>query len=176
MRILGWETMIRNYREGDVEAVASLFTDSVHHLASGHYDANQCLAWAPLPPDLNQWTERLAHLQTLVAEVDMKMAGFISYERNGHIDLLYTSRACSRRGIASALYREAEIELAREGNSELFTEASIVARPFFERMGFDVVDEQCVQLRGSSFRRYAMHKRLITREVLAPDACKPSRG
>ncbi|HET9394756.1 MAG TPA: GNAT family N-acetyltransferase [Nitrospiraceae bacterium] len=151
--------MIRPYRESDAEVVALLFTDSVHDLASSDYDATQRAAWAPIPPDLNFWRERLDCLQTLVAELDQQLAGFISYERNGHIDLLYTSPAHSRRGIASALYRAAESDLARHGISEIFTEASIVARPFFERFGFHVVEEQCVQRRGVEFRRYAMRKK-----------------
>jgi putative acetyltransferase len=151
--------MIRPYRESDAEAVALLFTDSVHHLASSEYDASQRAAWAPIPPDLNFWTERLGRLQTLIAEEDRQLAGFISYEQNGHIDLLYTSPAHARRGVASALYRAAESDLARHGISEIFTEASIVAHPFFERFGFHVVEEQCVQRRGVTFRRYAMRKR-----------------
>ncbi len=151
---------IRFYRESDVEAVASLFTDSVHHLANGYYDAEQCAAWAPRPPNLKGWGERLARLQTLVAEVDLRLAGFISYEQNGHIDLLYTSPAHSRRGIASVLYRKAEVDLADGGISELFAEASLVALPFFERFGFRVVEERHVALRGATFRQYVMRKSL----------------
>jgi putative acetyltransferase len=159
--------MIRPYRESDLDALVSLFTASVHHLAASHYDADQRAAWAPRPPDLGSWTKRFARLQTLVAEADMKVAGFISYEQNGHIDLLYTSPAYSRRGIALALYREAEARLSREGIPELFTEASSVARPFFERCGFRFVEEQCVQVRGVTFRRYAMRKSLATQRICA---------
>lgn len=153
--------MIRPYRESDVEALVSLFTDSVHHLTGSHYDENQRAAWAPRPPEMNCWTQRLARLKALVAEADTSIAGFISYEQNGHIDLLYTSPAYSRRGIASALYRETEAKLAHDGTSELFTEASTVARPFFEHCGFHVVEEQCVQVRGVTFRRHAMRKLLV---------------
>jgi len=159
--------MIRRYRESDVEALALLFTDSIHNLASSHYDANQCAAWAPRPPELNSWMERLACLRTLVAEADMKIAGFVSYEQNGHIDLLYTSPAYSRRGIALALYFEAEANLVSNGLSELFTEASLVARPFFERCGFHVVEEQYLKIRGVTFRRQAMRKSLAAQQALA---------
>ncbi|MGH8179119.1 MAG: GNAT family N-acetyltransferase [Steroidobacter sp.] len=168
--------MIRPYRNSDVDAVALLFTDSVHHLASNHYDADQRAAWAPRPPDLDSWTARLASLSTLVTEADMKLAGFISYEQNGRIDLLYTSPGHSRRGVASALYREAEAILAGSGVSELFTEASIVARPVFERFGFQVAEEQCVRLRGVLFRRYAMRKSLVAQQVLPDGACKTTRA
>ncbi|HMN45394.1 MAG TPA: GNAT family N-acetyltransferase [Povalibacter sp.] len=168
--------MIRPYRESDVEAVALLFTDSVHRLAGSHYDASQRAAWAPCPPDLNSWTRRLAHLKTLVAEVDGKIAGFISYEQNGHIDLLYTSSVYSRRGIASALCGEVEEKLLRDGTSALSTEASLVARPFFEHRGFQVTEEQCVQVHGVAFRRYAMKKPLIAPPMLAGSTFSPTRA
>lgn len=40
------------------------------------------------------------------------------------------------------------------------TEASVVAKPFFERHGFEVVDEQRVTVRGAQFLRYNMRKDL----------------
>ncbi len=150
--------MIRQYREADAEAVAVLFTESVHRLACSHYDQAQLAAWAPRPPDLPGWSARLSLLKTLVAEVNLQLAGFVSYEQNGHIVLLYVSPEHARRGVASALYRQAEAALIAGGVAEIFTEASLVARPFFERCGFRVAEEQCVQRRGSTFRRYGMRK------------------
>jgi putative acetyltransferase len=157
--------MIRPYCKSDLEAVALLFTDSVHHVANRYYDSDQLAAWAPRPPDLNSWTARLASVETLVAETDGKLAGFISYELNGHIDLLYTSPVECRRGVASALLRQAEAAIAGRGVSELFTEASLAARAFFERFGFKVSEEQCVQRNGVTFRRYAMRKPLIAQQA-----------
>lgn len=152
--------MIRPYRASDVEAVARLFTDSVHRLAAPHYDARQRAAWAPASPDIESWRARLAVQQTLVAEIDANLVGFISYESNGHIDLLYTAPVHSRRGVASALYSSAEADLISSGVAELFTEASLVARPFFERCGFHVVEQQHVERRGATCVRYEMRKAL----------------
>lgn len=152
--------MIRPYRESDLEAVALLFTDSVHHVANSHYDLDQLAAWAPRPPDLRSWKARLAPLKTLVAETDGKLAGFISFEFNGHIELLYASPLNCRRGVASALFRHAEAAIAARGVADLFTEASLAARAFFESVGFKVIEEQCVQRSGITLRRFAMRKSL----------------
>lgn len=168
--------MIRPYCESDLEAVALLFTDSVHHVANRYYDANQLAAWAPRPPDLNSWTARLASVETLVAETDGKLAGFISYELNGHIDLLYTAPLDCRRGVASALFRHAEAAIAGRGIPEIFTEASLAARPFFERFGFKVTEEQSVQRHGVTFRRYAMRKSLIAQQALPGDGFNATRA
>lgn len=150
---------IRTSRSDEVEQLAALFTASIHHLARFEYSTEQREAWAPLPPDLLEWKSRLSALTTLVMEGSGNtLSGFISYEANGHIDLLYTAPHIARRGVASALYVESEKRLTEAGVTVLFTEASLVAAPFFKRQGFEVVEEQRVQRRGISFRRYAMKK------------------
>jgi putative acetyltransferase len=40
----------------------------------------------------------------------------------------------------------------------VFTEASIMARPFFERNGFQVIAAQIVEKRGQKFQNFRMEK------------------
>lgn len=152
---------LRLYRESDLESVVRLFTDSVHQLARDHYDAAQRDAWAPRPPDMAGWKLRLAGLTTLAAEAGGQLLGFICYEPDGHVDLLYTAPMAVRRGVASALYHEVEVALTAHGVNEVLAEASLVARVFFECRGFSVMEEQYVQRRGQTFLRYAMRKSLV---------------
>ena len=77
---------------------------------------------------------------------------------NGYIGLLYVSPRYPRRGVASLLYREIESTLLLAGVEVLFTEASVMARPFFHRQGFLIAEEQIVSRRGMTFKRYAMRK------------------
>jgi len=151
---------IRPSLDSDLAAVTELFTASVHQLASSDYDAAQCAVWAPRPPDAEVWRERLSSRQTLVAEEGGSLAGFIAFEEDGHIDLLFTAPSFARRGVASLLLQSAESRLSVAGVGGLFTEASLTARPFFERHGFTVTEEEQVQRGGVSFRRFAMHKPL----------------
>ncbi len=164
---------VRSYTDADLEAVGAVFTSSVDVLAAAAYDETQRRAWAPQPPDLHDWRKRLSHLQTLVAVEGAEVAGFISYEPNGHIELLYVAPSYARRGVASLLYGHAERAFISAGVTELCTEASLVAKPAFERFGFVVIEEEEISLRGSSFRRFAMRKRLVT----APGtSCDASQG
>lgn len=149
---------VRSYCLSDLSAVTQLFTASVQGLAANHYDEVQRNVWAPENPDLNRWRKRLASVHTLVAEENDELAGFIAYERTGHIDLLYVSPDYPRRGVASTLYRHAETALLCVGVRDLFTEASLAARPFFEQQGFRVDAEQTITRRGVGFRRYTMRK------------------
>ena len=153
--------LIRPYTHADLQAVAQLFTDAIHGLAVSDYDEAQRAAWAPRPPDLSLWERRLKPIQVLVAqdaENGEALLGFIGYENNGHIDLMFTSPTAARRGIASRLLGQAEAALRAFDVQELFTEASLLGRPFFERQGFTVKEEQHIELRGAQFRRFAMVK------------------
>jgi putative acetyltransferase len=151
---------IRPYTGEDLVALVAIFTASVHELAAPYYTSQQLDAWAPRPPKVAPWFERLQAVETLVAAHGGALAGFISYNPHGHIGLLYTSPAYARRGVASLLYNCVEGRLTSLGVSEIFTEASLAARPFFEHFGFVVAAEDVVQLRGLSLRRYAMRKRI----------------
>jgi putative acetyltransferase len=154
---------IRPYTDADLIAVAQLFTDAIHGLAVSHYDAVQRKAWAPQPPDLGIWERRLKPLKVLVAQ-DAENAdallGFVGYEEDGHIDLMFTAPLAARRGIASQLLGRAEAALRELGVAGLYTEASLLGQPFFARQGFTVKEEQHIELRGAQFRRFAMVKAL----------------
>lgn len=148
----------RKYQIQDLSPLVRLFTGSVHELTATAYDESQRFAWASRTPDLDSWQQRLESLDTLVAEDGDRLAGFISYGHDGHIDLIFTAPNYARRGVASALYRQCEENLTALGVSELYTEASVVARPFFQRHGFSVEDERRTTVRGAHFLRYAMRK------------------
>lgn len=140
--------------------IATLFTASVHQLATAHYDAAQREAWAPRPPDPAQWQNRLQHACTLLADEDGSLLGFLAFEARGHVDMLFTLPGAARRGVATRLYREAEKRLRASGVAELTTEASRVAEPFFAREGFTVCERQRVERGGQWFERALMRKRL----------------
>lgn len=147
---------LRAYCSGDLDAVVALFTASVHRLAADHYDEAQRSAWAPRPPDVEGWRRRLSGLRVVVAESRDRLCGFCGWEDDGHIDLLFVAPGCAGRGVAQALFDHAAAVLADQGIAELFTEASLVARPFFERQGFIVAEEQRVERSGVELRRFAM--------------------
>ena len=67
------------------------------------------------------------------------------------------------RGVGSRLYLAVEQVARKRGLGRIFTEASITARPFFERQGFRVVGEQAVVRRGVRPATFAMEKYLRRR-------------
>ncbi|SFR37981.1 putative acetyltransferase [Marinobacter gudaonensis] len=155
---------LRPATETDLPSIVSLFTDSVHQLAARSYTPEQRAAWAPEVPDEEQWRSRLTRVETLIAESDGTMAGFISFTAGGHIEFLFTAPAFSRRGVASLLYEAAVERLLAKGVRTLTTDASLEARPFFESRGFSVVEAQTVERDGVQLQRFAMARCLSQSE------------
>ncbi|MEP6810665.1 MAG: GNAT family N-acetyltransferase [Chthoniobacterales bacterium] len=150
----------RTYQDRDLLGVATLYTASIHEIAAAYYTPVQITAWAPVPPDLERWRARMAALYTIVAEVDGVLAGFASYTLTGYLDLLFTQPDFARRGVATGLYLEVEAILRRGKIAHISTHASLAARPFFDRAGFECDAEELVECRGAHLRRFAMSKKL----------------
>jgi len=151
---------IRRYAPADLDAVMDLFRESVRRIAIRDYSEAQVKVWAPDEPDRERWAARRASRPTWIAEIDGDIAGFTDLEPDGHVDMMFVHPDHQGKGVASALLETAESEAARLGLDRLYTEASITARPFFERKGFRVIAPQTVSLRGMDFINYRMEKRL----------------
>jgi putative acetyltransferase len=151
---------VRLCRLQDAAALARVFTESVRSIRADDYSPEQLAAWAPEPPDMEYWRDQLSRLIGFVAEHDSKIVGFVTFEPNGHIHHLYVRSGFQRRGVASALCRRVEQEALVRGAHRIFTEASITAWPFFERIGFQMIAPQEVALRGVSFTNYRMERPL----------------
>ncbi|MFN3243107.1 MAG: GNAT family N-acetyltransferase [Planctomycetota bacterium] len=149
---------VRRYVEADLQRVTELFTRSVHALGAPHYDPEQREAWAPAEPDHERFRARFSTMTVLLAEDQGDLLGFVGFESDGHVDFLYTSPDHARRGVATRLHDEVVAALRELGVTGLYTEASEVARPFFERQGYVVVEREVVTRGGVSLPRYRMRR------------------
>lgn len=147
---------IRPYRADDLPELVELFTMAVHMLGRTHYDDAQLEAWAPTPPDLDEWESRFSALHTLVMEEADCPLGFVSWRDDGYISHVFVRPDAARRGIASQLLSAAEANLADAG--ELHVHASLIAKPFFERQGYRVIAEEIAARSDIELRRYEMRK------------------
>ena len=146
---------IRAYQPTDLDAVIAIFLGAIREIASRDYASAQIDAWAQV--DRESWALRRLSRPTWVAIIELPV-GFADLEPNGHLDMMFVHPAHQRAGIASALLNAIEIAARAQGLSEIFTEASITARPFFERRGFSIVTAQLVEKRGQHLRNYRMEK------------------
>ena len=148
--------MIREYRPEDVPAIIDLFGRSIRESAVRDYSAEQISVWAPQNPDIAAWENRLSKGVVLVFLQKDRMAGFVRMEDSAHLDLLYVHPEFQRQGVARALFEQVLKWAAGQGATHLIADVSITARPFFERMGFRVIESQTIERRGVQLRNYKM--------------------
>ena len=74
----------RPYEPSDLPSVMEIYTASIRSLAAHFYSPEQIAAWAPAPPDVARWQERLSRLHTIVAQSDGVLVGFASYTDDGY--------------------------------------------------------------------------------------------
>lgn len=153
---------VRPYAAAELDDLIALFRESVRQVARLDYSPEQILAWAPDEIDREAWALRLATSSTWVAAHGDETVGFVTLEPDGHLDMLYVHAAQQRLGIAGKLVDRLESSARSRGLTRLFTEASITAKPFFERRGFHVVETQRVARRGQELTNYRMVRPLAS--------------
>ncbi len=152
--------IVRAYVPADVDALIDLFRQAVRQTAIRDYTEAQVMAWAPDVVERERWVERRASRPTWVAEIDGRFAGFTDLEPDGHVDMMYVHPDFKGRGVANALMAKVEEAAAAQKLGRLYTEASITAKPFFEKKGFRVISAQTVHVRGQDLVNYRMEKTL----------------
>lgn len=151
---------IRLFEKLDAPQIAQLFHDTVHTINRRDYSAAQVAAWAPDDLYFRDWTEIGTKQFTYVAEDAGVIAGFGELERTGHIGCFYCHKDYQRCGVGRQIYHAIETKALDLSMTELVTEASITAKPFFQHLGFSVIQQQEVTCRGAVFINYAMQKSL----------------
>lgn len=149
---------IRSFQVQDAEAIAQLFHDTVREINCRDYSATQVKAWAPDNLYFRNWVEECASRITYVAELKGLILGFAELERSGHINCFYVHKDYQRCGVGKRLYQAIEAKAFDLGITNLTTEASITAKPFFQRVGFSVIKAQEVMRRDETFLNYVMQK------------------
>lgn len=151
------------FQVSDTDAVVSLFTETVHTVNAQDYSESQLNAWAPKSPDKAAWIDRLQGQYTQLAWKDSVLLGFGTLTEKGLLDFLFVHHDHQREGLASLICHRLEFEAYQLGISRIFTEASITARPFFEKMGFKELFPQEKEVRGVLLKNYVMEKDLPAR-------------
>ena len=152
---------IRKYSSSDAKETYELFYDSIHEVSSKDYNSMQLDAWALKEMDLAIWDKQIQQNDyAVVAVFNSTIVGIASADDNGYIDLLYVHKDYQRMGIASHLIEDVEEYLKSKEVKDIFTDASITAKPFFEKRGYIIKKEQSVFCRGQFFTNYNMTKQI----------------
>ncbi|MEZ8087056.1 GNAT family N-acetyltransferase [Vibrio sp. 1S139] len=149
---------IRNYQANDDKALWEIFFHTVRNVNVRDYSQQQVEAWAPSSFDFALWQKRMNGLQPFVAELDGCVVGYTDLQPSGLIDHFFCRHEYQGKGVGKALMEHVFTVGRVRGISRYFSEVSITARPFYEHLGFKVVNEQEVEMRGVKLTNYVMEK------------------
>ncbi len=158
---------IRPFDHADAPALANITLAAIRAVGSARYSPQQVNAWVARHPAPERFTTRAkngARIFIAAAQDDQPVA-YSLLEPDGHLDMLYCHPDHTRRGLADLLLRAAEGYARTAAMKYLFTEASELARPAFERAGYVVLHRRDfdIELDGKPvpIHNYAMEKPLI---------------
>ena len=146
--------MLRKYQSSDCKEIAELFYHTVHTVNAKDYTQEQLDVWATGQVDLNQWDQSFQSHYTMVAVENGILVGFGDIDSTGYLDRLYVHADYQGRGIATALCDRLEQMVS----GRITTHASLTAKPFFEKRGYQVIREQQVERQGVTLKNFVMEK------------------
>ena len=151
---------LRRATEADLNSITRLFQDTILSVSAKDYTPEQVRVWVSVGNSTEKWQKRIREQYFLLAEIEGKLVGFASVSPSGYFDMLYVHKDYQKKGVARTLWNALEGYCRRKKISEVYTDASITARLFFEKQGFELEVEQKKYLDGVEFTNYQMSKRL----------------
>lgn len=137
--------MVRNYQPQDSQALATIFKNAILAFDNSIYSPRQKQAWLGNHSD-EFWQSRFEQTKPLVAEIDSNPVGFIEFDSlTGEIGCFYVEPSCQNQGVGQALFDKV-LEMAKSNAvKEIRVFASHIAKPFFEKQGFRVIQKNSVE-------------------------------
>lgn len=151
---------IRRFEAGDETALFEVYYSAIHLVARQHYSEEQVNAWAPCDLDPELWAKRVQGIDPFVAVLGGNVVGYADVQASGYIDHFFVSGRHPRMGIGRALMETLHEEAARLDVSELTSDVSVTAQPFFQAFGFEIVERRMPTIRGVALPNAFMRKSL----------------
>ncbi|HHP0480863.1 GNAT family N-acetyltransferase [Vibrio campbellii] len=156
---------IRDFQEEDAPTLWALFFNTVRNVNRRDYTEQQVKAWAQEGFDSQLWLKKMISIQPFVAELDGVIVGYSDVQPSGLVDHFFCHHEYQGQGVGRALMTHVLKQAAVKGLDRIYSEVSITARPFYEHMGFTVVNEQQIEVRGATLTNYVMEKHLDKKDV-----------
>ncbi len=146
---------IIKYNEKYKKEIPELFTNTILKTCHKDYTKEQLNAWANLDIDYKVWEERLSKTKPYLGIIDEKLVGFVEFYED-YIDCFYVHHEYQGCGVGKMLINHI-FKIAKENEQTLLkVDASITAKPFFEKFGFKVLKKNRVKRGNIELTNFTM--------------------
>lgn len=153
--------IIRVAQQSDTVELKDLFKGTVLTINCHDYSQVEVEDWASCGDDLSAIGEMIdTHYFIVAVNRQSKIVGFSSITPQGYLHSMFVHKDFQSKGIATILLKEIERYASTTGIMRITSEVSLTARPFFEKNGYIVVEEQKRKANQLSLTNFWMAKGL----------------
>lgn len=151
---------LRRADRKDLPSILHLFTTTIATSCRDDYNEEQIKAWQSTSQNHERWLKAIDEQYFVLAASQNDIVGFSSLDHGSYIDFMFVDHAHAGQGIAKLLFEALKKQAIEEKTQVLTVNASLTALPFFQRMGFKIIEEHNPVINGISFTNYFMKKSL----------------
>ena len=140
----------------DLEQITNVFEKAIWQTANADYTTEQLRVWSAAGADPSRWFQMIQNDYTIGAFERVTLTGFGSLCGSNYLDMLYVSPDYQGSGIAGSIAKKLIDRAAEMGASQIHTNASQTAVPFFQSIGFELGERHVFALNGVEIFNYRM--------------------
>ena len=154
--------IIRAALESDAVELKNLFQNTVLAINRRDYSQAEVEDWASCGDNLSNIEDMIkTHYFIVAVNQQSEIVGFSSITPQGYLHSMFVHKDFQGEGIATILLNEIEQYAITNGIMRITSEVSLTARPFFEKKGYIVEEEQKRKANQLSLTNFWMAKQTI---------------
>ena len=154
--------MIRVALQSDTVELKQLFQNTVLAINRRDYSQAEVEDWASCGDNLANIKDMIkTHYFIVAVNQQSEIVGFSSITPQGYLHSMFVHKDFQGKGIAIMLLNEIEQYAITNGIMRITSEVSLTARPFFEKRGYIVEEEQKRKANQLSLTNFWMAKQTI---------------
>ncbi|WP_349945985.1 GNAT family N-acetyltransferase, partial [Bacteroides cellulosilyticus] len=154
--------IIRAALQSDAVELKNLFQNTVLAINRRDYSQAEVEDWASCGDDLSNIENMIkTHYFIVAVNQQSEIVGFSSITSQGYLHSMFVHKDFQGEGIATMLLNEIEQYAITNGIMRITSEVSLTARPFFEKKGYIVEEEQKRKANQLSLTNFWMAKQTI---------------
>ena len=154
--------IIRAALQSDTVELKQLFQNTVLAINRRDYSQAEVEDWASCGDDLSNIEDMIkTHYFIVAINQQSEIVGFSSITPQGYLHSMFVHKDFQGEGIATMLLNEIEQYAITNGIIRITSEVSLTARPFFEKKGYIVEEEQKRKANQLSLTNFWMAKQTI---------------